>query len=156
MTMVGPARRSPDEFATINDLIAALYDVISGPAGVEPDWQRERQLFAPGARLLPSRRMESGQVVFEPLSVEEFIVSRGAYLRENAFYERQVASKIDQFGHIAHVFSTYESSETPDGAPFARGINSIQLIQRDGRWWVHSIMWTSESGDLQVPEEYLP
>jgi hypothetical protein len=133
-----------DDYTTIPGLMVALYDVISGPAGVEPDWGRERALFTPDARLMPSRRLADDDVICEILSVDDYIASRGPYLRDNAFYEREVASKVDQFGHIAHVFSSYESSVSPDGPPFSRGVNSVQLIQRNGRWWVQSILWTSE------------
>ena len=132
------------DYTTIDGLIFALYDVISGPAGVEPDWRRERELYAPGARLMPSRLLENGDLFSEILTVDEYIASRGPYLRENAFYERQVSSKVDQYHQIAHVFSGYESSETPHGPPFSRGVNSIQLVQSQGRWWVLSILWMSE------------
>ena len=132
------------DYTTIDGLIFALYDVISGPAGVEPNWRRERELYAPGARLMPSRLLENGDLFSEILTVDEYIASRGPYLRENAFYERQVSSKVDQYHQIAHVFSGYESSETPHGPPFSRGVNSIQLVQSQGRWWVQSILWMSE------------
>ena len=132
------------DYTTIDGLIFALYDVISGPAGVEPDWRREREIFAPGARLMPSRLLENGDLRCEILSVDDYIASRGPYLRDNAFYERQVSSNVDQYEHIAHVFSAYESSETPDGPAFARGVNSIQIIRTTGRWWVQSILWQSE------------
>ena len=132
------------DYTTIDGLLFALYDVISGPAGVEPKWQHERELFAAGGRLMPSRLLENDDVLCELLSVDDYIASRGAYLRDNAFYERQVAVKVDQYGHIAHVFSSYESSDTPDGPPFSSGVNSIQLIRAKGRWWVQSILWASD------------
>lgn len=132
------------DYTTIDGLIFALYDVISGPAGTEPDWRREHEIFAPGARLMPSRLLENGDLVCEILTVDDYIASRGQYLRDNAFYEREVSSKVDQYGNIAHVFSAYESSEAPDGPPFARGVNSIQAIRTQGRWWVQSILWQSE------------
>jgi len=132
------------DYSTIDGVIFALYDVISGPAGVEPDWRSERELFAPGARLMPSRALENGDVACEILTVDDYIASRGPYLRDNAFYERQVSMKVDQYRHIAHVFSSYESSETPDGPAFSSGVNSIQLIRAKGRWWVQSILWNSD------------
>jgi hypothetical protein len=132
------------DYTTIDGLIFALYDVISGPAGVEPDWSREREIFAPGARLMPSRLLENGELRCEILTVDEYIASRGPYLRDNAFYERQVSSKVDQYGNIAHVLSSYESSETPDGPAFAIGVNSIQVIRTKRRWWVQNILWQSE------------
>ena len=69
------------DYTTIDGLIFALYDVISGPAGVEPDWRRERELYAPGARLMPSRLLENGDLFSEILTVDDYIASRGPYLR---------------------------------------------------------------------------
>ena len=36
----------------IADVMAALYESISGPAGVPRDWERNDALYAPGARLM--------------------------------------------------------------------------------------------------------
>src|SRR5207249_6447509 len=44
---------------SIDAIIAATYDVISGPAGKRRDWDRERSLFYPGARLIPTATMWS-------------------------------------------------------------------------------------------------
>ena len=40
----------PRDVESIDAIIAAAYDVISGPAGQKRDWNRERSLFYPGAR----------------------------------------------------------------------------------------------------------
>jgi hypothetical protein len=42
------------DVVSIDSIIAALYGVISGPAGQARDWDRPRNLFAPGARLIPA------------------------------------------------------------------------------------------------------
>jgi hypothetical protein len=138
-----------NDLHTIDGLLATLYAVISGPAGVEPDWDRERELFAPGARLIPTRVGPDGELRAQVLDVEGYIASRRAYLRDNDFFERQVSREIKQFGHIAQVFSEYESSTTPGGPPFVSGVNLLQLLFRDGRWWIQSIMWenASEGGE---------
>jgi hypothetical protein len=135
-----------DDFSTIDGLLVAMYAVISGPAGEEPDWDRERSLFAPDARLIPTRAGPDGELRLQVLTVENYIASRGPYLRSNAFYERQVSRRIEQFGHIAQIFSAYESSLTPDGPAFVRGVNLIQLVFRHGRWWIHTLLWENESG----------
>ena len=47
---VPPAK--PDDVKSIDSIIAATYDVISGPAG-DRDWDRFRSLLIPEARLIP-------------------------------------------------------------------------------------------------------
>ncbi len=130
-----------DDLTTIDSVLTTLYDVISGAAGVEPDWNRERALFAPGARLIPTRVGPDGELRAQVLDVDGYIESRRAYLRDNDFFERQVRREVKQFGHIAQVFSEYESATTPGGPPFVSGVNLLQLLFRDGRWWIQSIMW---------------
>src|SRR6185437_108242 len=51
----------PGDVDSIDHIIAAVYDVISGPAGPR-DWDRFRTFFYPGARLIPSRRDDKGVV----------------------------------------------------------------------------------------------
>lgn len=143
-----------DDFTTIDGLLDAMYDIISGDAGKEPDWGRERSLFAPGARLIPTRADDNGDLRVQVLSVEDYIVTRAAFLRDNAFYERQVSRKVEQFEHIAQVFSVYESASTPDGAAFVRGVNLIQLIFTSGRWWIQSILWENDVKGATLPASF--
>ena len=64
---------------------------------------------------------------------------------------------MEAFGNIAHVFSTYESKHAKDDAkPFARGINSMQLLRDGDRWWLVTIFWDSEKPSNPIPSEYLP
>jgi hypothetical protein len=83
-------------------------------------------------------------------------VADRAFAKEG-FYEREVARKTDSFGHVTHVFSTYESRHAIDDTkPFTRGINSIQLFNDGSRWWVVTIYWDSERPDQPIPSQYLP
>ncbi|MCL7961140.1 MAG: hypothetical protein M8861_13185, partial [marine benthic group bacterium] len=50
----GPPMVAAEDVESANAIIAAVYDVISGPAGAERDWDRMRSLFLPGAQLTPS------------------------------------------------------------------------------------------------------
>jgi hypothetical protein len=135
-------------------IIAALYDVISGPAGQARDWDRFRGLFAVGARLLPAAPRADGSVP-AALSPDDYITRANDALLKG-FFEQEVASRTEAFGTIMHVFSTYESRRAKaDEKPFARGINSIQLMQHGGRWWVVTVMWDSERPDNPIPAKYL-
>lgn len=151
-----PAAAAAD-VQSIDAVMKAVYDVISGPAGQPRDWDRMRSLFVPGARLIPVGRNASGQVGHNVTDVEGFISRSDPYFQENGFFEREIARRVERFGHIAHAFSTYESyHNTEDAEPFVRGINSFQLYYDDERWWIVTIYWEAESPDLPIPKEYLP
>src|SRR5438309_10139813 len=100
----------PEEVNSVEAILAATYDVISGPAGKKRDWDRFRSLFYPGARLIPTgKRPGDTEVRARVLTPEDYIERGRAGLEKEGFLERGVSNKIDRYGNIAHVFSTYES-----------------------------------------------
>jgi len=145
-----------EDVASIDAIIATLYDVISGPAGQKRDWARFHSLFVPGARLIPTGRTPQGEVRHRVLTPEEYATTSGPVLEERGFFEREIGRTTERFGNVAHVFSAYDSKTTQaDPQPFARGINSIQLLHDGTRWWVVSIFWDSERADNPIPPQYL-
>jgi hypothetical protein len=156
--MTPPAARAQtaDDTSSPERIVAALYDVISGPAGQARDWDRFRGLFAPGARLIPAAPRRDGAAP-AALSPDDYVARTSDAFAKNGFFEREIARRVEGFGTIAHVFSTYESRRAAGEAqPFARGINSIQLMQHAGRWWIVTVMWDQERQDNPVPASYLP
>ncbi len=149
-----PAAKAED-VQSIDGIINALYASISGPPGAPRDWPRMRSLFVPDGRLMPTvnRPPEGRGIVM--LSVNDYIAGSAAALVDIGFREREIARRVEEFGSIAHVFSTYESYRREETTPFARGINSIQLLHDGARWWVVSIFWDAERPGLQIPEKYL-
>ena len=154
-----PQAADPKDVESIDAIIAASYEVISGPVGKKRDWNRERSLFIPGARLIPTATVPGKtDVDLAPLvlDVEGYIARVEPLFEKEGFYETEVARQVEQFGQIAHVWSTYESRRDPSEAePFMRGINSIQLFNDGKRWWILSIYWQHESKQHPLPEEYL-
>lgn len=147
---------NPADVASVDAIIAAVYDVISGPAGKKRDWNRMRSLFVPGARLIPTGPRPAGGYAARVLTVDEYIERAGGFFDKEGFYERESARQTEQFGQIVHAFSTYESRHAPDDAkPFQRGINSIQLMNDGKRWWVVTIFWQGEDEKSPLPEKYL-
>jgi len=149
----------PSDVESIEAIVAAAYDVISGPAGKKRDWKRERSLFISGARLIPTA-VDAGRndvdLAPQVLDVDAYIARVKPYFATAGFYEKEVARRVEQFGQIAHVWSTYESRHDPnDAEPFMRGINSIQLFNDGSRWWILSIYWQHESRQHAIPEKYL-
>jgi hypothetical protein len=145
---------NPKDVASVDAIIAAIYDVISGPAG-ERDWNRFRSLFLPEGRLTAVRVAKDGKISYAMMSAEDYVNHAGAYFKEHGFFESEAARKTEAFGQMTHVYSTYESREAKDGKPFARGINSIELFNDGKRWWVVSIYWDSERSENPIPEKYL-
>jgi len=147
------------DVASIDAIIAAAYDVISGPAGKKRDWDRERSLFFPGARLIPTAVVagrNDGDLAPLVLDVEGYIARVEPLFEKEGFYEKEVARRVEQFGQIAHVWSTYESRHDPnDSTPFMSGINSMQLFNDGNRWWILSIYWQHENPQQPIPEKYL-
>ncbi len=139
---------------SIDSVVRAVYDVISGPAGPR-DWDRFRKLFAVGARMIPMRKTSTGDMAPVVLTPEQFIERVSANTAKQGFFEREIARRVESFGDIAHVFSTYESRRAPEEKPFTRGINSFQLVRSAGSWRVVTIMWDSERDGNPIPERYL-
>jgi len=154
------APAKPDDVKSMDAILAAIYDTISGPAGAR-DWDRLRSLFHADARLIPCGRVAQGQanptMRARVLTVEEFIKLVEPRVKTEGFFEREIARRVDRFGAVAHVFSTYESRHAAlDPQPFVRGINSIQLFFDGTRWWTVTIFWDSERPGQSIPTEYLP
>ena len=146
----------PEDVSSIDAIIAALYDVISGPPGGR-DWDRLRSLYIPEARLIPTGTRPNGESGLRVLDVDGYIASASALFAEKGFFEREIARRTERFGNVAHAFSTYEARwNEDDPEPFTRGVNSIQLLERDGRWWVVTVFWDNESAEQPLPECYRP
>lgn len=146
----------PNDVSSIAAIVEASYDVISGIASEQRDWDRERSLFHPDSRHMPTQPNEQGGHRLMASDVEGFIERADAYFQKNDFFEYEIARKVEQFGNIAHVFSTYAWSNEKGGPVGGRGINSFQLLYDGQRWWIVSIFWQQESEDYPIPEQYLP
>ncbi len=146
----------PKDVASANAIVAALYDVISGPAGQKRNWDRFRSLFAPGARLIPTGIGQDGKPYIRTMTADDYATNIGPRLEQTGFYEREISRTADTFAGITQAFSTYESRRAAtDEKPFARGINSIQLYDDGTRWWVVTVYWAAERAGHPIPLPYL-
>ena len=151
-----PAGPRTADVQSMDAILAALYDVISGGVGQARDWDRMRHLFVPGARLIPTIYRPDSVPALRELSVEDYITRAGPMLEKNGFFETEVARQVERYGGVVHVFSTYESRhKAEDPKPFVRGINSIQLFDDGQRWWVVTVLWEAERPDNPIPPKYL-
>jgi hypothetical protein len=147
----------PKDVASLDAIMKAVYDVISGDAGKVRDWDRFRSLFYKDARLIPSgKNQQTGAIGARVLTPEDYIQRSGPMLEKNGFHEREIARHVDMYGNIAQVFSTYASfHKADDKDPFMRGINSFQLLNDGKRWWVLTIYWQAETPDNPIPKQFL-
>jgi len=143
----------PDDVKSIDSILAALYNVISGSAG-ERDWNRFRSLFLPGATLTSAGKDRDGNIRVRPRTVEGYVTGAGGYFSQHGFFESPIVSRVQTFGNVAQVFCSYESRSAAGEAPFARGINSIQLAHDGKRWWIVSILWDEERPENPLPKEF--
>lgn len=147
----------PKDVASLDAIMKAVYDAISGDAGQARNWDRFRSLFHKDARLIPSgKNPQTGVIGARALTPEDYIKRTEGVFAKEGFYEREKARTVDIYGNIAHVFSTYESFHSlADKAPFMRGINSFQLLNDGKRWWVITIYWQGETPENPIPKKYL-
>jgi len=151
-----PAAKKVSDVDTVDHLLASLYDVISGPAGKARNWDRFRSLFLPDGRLgviRPDTSERKGDAVL--LSPDMYVERDDPYFKTHGFFEHSMANRVEEFGNLVQVWSTYESRHAENDQPFARGVNAIQIVHAQGRFWIASIMWDDERPGLTLPEKYL-
>jgi hypothetical protein len=147
-----------EDVGSIDAIVKALYAVISGPKGQARDWNRMRSLFLPDGRLIPSRAdRETHRADAVVLSIGAYIERSSGRMEAEGFFERGVHDEVQQYGNIAHVWSTYESRHAAEDAqPFARGINSIELLKSGSRYYIVEVLWDAETPGNPLPKAYLP
>jgi len=151
------AAANPADVASIDSIIKAVYEVISGEAGKKRDWDRFRTLFHKDARMIPAgKNLTTGIVGARAFTPEEYITSSAPFMEKEGFFEQEIAHTADVYGNIAQVFSTYETlKKADDKKPWMRGINSFQLLNDGMRWWVLTIYWQAETPENLIPAKYL-
>ncbi|MDG2377109.1 MAG: hypothetical protein P8M18_12255 [Woeseiaceae bacterium] len=134
---------------SIDAIIDAYYDVISGPKGHRYDAARDLYLHAPQAII--TRTSEDGDLQRHDFATEQAMVAE-PYLE--GFFEVEIGRLTQRYSNLAHVWSTFEIRNTPEGETVSRGVNSISLHRYKDRWWISS--WSTQpEGEEPLPEEYL-
>lgn len=137
---------NPQDVDSIDHIVKALYDVISGPAGPR-DWNRMRSLFVRQNLMSAVVTTKAGVLRHITFTVDDYIRMDAPYFEKNGFFERESHRKTERFRDIAQLFSSYESRHDPkDRKPFEKGVNSIQLVNDGKRWWIVSILWQGATG----------
>lgn len=154
-TLAQQVEADPDDVESVDAIIDALYDVISGDEGEARDWDRFSSLFLPGADLVPTLVTPDGSIRHVVWSPEQYVERNGEALEEIGFYETEIGRTTEEFGNLVHAFSTYESRAGSNGDVFQRGINSIQLLWNGERWFIVNIAWDQERDGNEIPDRYM-
>jgi hypothetical protein len=156
VTVAWPTAK-PADVASVDAIMAAMYASTAGAPGQKRDWDRYRSLFVPDARLIAARPGPEGAATAMYLNVTNYVDSNRNYFDKGGFMDKEVARKTETFGNMVHVWSTFESRhKADDPQPYARGINSVQLLKDGKRFWIVNLYWDLERDDSPIPAQYLP
>ena len=151
---VAPIPARPADVATIDGMIQAFYEVISGPAGQPREWSRDRTLYIPGVKFV-AMSVKDGGPLAQVMSHQQFVEDSDPWMVGQGFFEKEIHRVTRRFGNIAHVFSTYAFRRTADGPVLGRGVNSIELFWDGTRWWIAAAIWDGERPDNPIPAAFL-
>jgi hypothetical protein len=145
---------NPKDVQTLDGIVAAIYEVISGPAGAR-DWNRFASLFAKDARLIAVRWPKEGKPSLAVMTPKDYEERAGKHFLEHGFFEHEIGRKSDSFGAMTHIYTAYESREMKDGKAIDRGINSMEFFFDGERFWCLQIYWDAERPGNPIPVKYL-
>jgi hypothetical protein len=144
------AAARPADVASVDGMIKAIYEVISGPAGPR-DWNRFQSLFHPDAYMAAV----NGRGELRKFTPAQYVQNNAPFFLKYSFLEKELGRSINEFGNIAQVFTAYEYKAGLTPPETKRGINSIELVKEKGRWYVMSITWEEEKQGLVIPGKYI-
>lgn len=140
-----------DDVKSIDGLITALYEVISGPAGPR-DWDRFSSLYKEEATMGAISEAEDGTLKYVAMTADQYIDRNDEYFKKNGFWEEEIGREVFRFGEIATVQTAYHIKSGKEGKVIHRGINSVQLVYDQDRWWITNITWNNEREGNFIPE----
>lgn len=141
-----------DDVKTIDGLIKASYEVVSGAKGTPRQWERDKSLHHPKAVYSYPVRGKNEQLT---MTLSEFHKETDDIVYASGFYESEIGREVKQFGNMANVWSAYETRTEKGGPVVARGINSIQLYHDGERWWIVSWVFDREKPQNPIPSRLI-
>ena len=154
---IAKATPRPEDVSTIDGMIKAYYEVVSGPAGQDRQWDRDSTLYTPNVRFVIIQEDAAGSTRARSMSHQEFVDESDASLRGKAFYEHEIHRITHRAGNVALVLSTAEHMSAPEGPVAGRSVDTIELFWDGKRWWIASAsIWDINTSKHPLPEEFLP
>ena len=151
---IAPVEADPKDVGSIDGLVKAFYETISGGKGVARQWSRDRTLYTPDVRFVALSEA-NGKVRASVMNHRQYVNGSNEFFVREGFTEREINRVVRRFGNLAHVFSTYEFA-TEDGKTKGRGVNSLELFWDGARWWIAAAAWDEERPGNPIPPEFLP
>ena len=150
---IKPIEADPADVSTIDGIIKAFYETISGGKGVPRQWSRDKTLYMPDVRFVGMSERD-GKIRASVMNHNQYVNGANEFFVSEGFTEREINRVVRKFGNIAHVFSAYEFS-TENGKEKGRGINSIELFWNGTRWWISAVSWDEERTGNPIKKEFL-
>lgn len=134
----------PVDVATIDGIMEAFYEVVSGPAGERADRARDRTLHHPEAWIAIAGEDRSGNPVVNVMTLDGYHGDNVP--REEPFWEWETDRSVQRSGNMVSVWSSYASARSENGTPFTTGVNSVTLFWDGDRWWIMNWMFDATAG----------
>jgi hypothetical protein len=144
-----------DNVTTLDGIMKAYYDVVTVKKGEKVSYERDSLLHIAGAQVGWNQQGKDGNPHLKMVSLKEYHQMSDEYLEKNGFYEIEISRKVEKFGSVYHVWSTYETRNTSDGPIIGRGINSVELFFDGSRFWIITWVFDDERKNNPIPSEYL-
>jgi hypothetical protein len=153
VAMAGPR---PEDVSTIEGIVRASYETISGGVGVPRQWSRDRSLYDPNVRFAAVRvNPETKAIAVQSVTHQQYVDASDGFMVKEGFEERELGQEIHRFGNVATVLSSYEGKVASTGKVVTRGVNIFQLYFDGQRWWILSMTWDQERADNPIPAKLL-
>jgi len=144
-----------DNVSTLNGIMKAYYDVVTVKKGGKISYERDSLIHWPNVSVGSAGVNKNGKPAFYYMSLKEYHRRADPFLEKDGFYEREISRKVERFGSIYHVWSTYESRNVPGASILERGINSVELFNDGTRFWILGWFFDSERKGNPIPKKYL-
>src|SRR5262249_5180389 len=146
----------PEDVTTIEGIVKASYETISGGVGVPRQWGRDRTLFASSVRYISIGKDKAGALKVSTSDYQEYLDESDDFVVKQGFTEVELGHKIERFGNVATVLSSYEGKLQSTGKVVTRGVNIFSLYFDGKRWWIQTMLWDEETPQNPIPAELLP
>jgi hypothetical protein len=126
-----------DEFATPQSVVEDAYRYISFTPGQEPRWNDFKRLFAVPSVL--ALRLYPGDKEVRVMSLDDYVqmqVTEG--MKATGYEEKIVSTHYKVTGDVAEAHVHFQMVFGGDDIHDA--IDIFQLVRRQGRWWIVSII----------------
>jgi hypothetical protein len=145
---------NPKDVETVDAIVKALYEVISGPKGPR-NWDRFHSLFTPEAVMGATVTTPAGKTELHSFTPQQYRKMNSPLFEQSDFFEEEIGRNVTQYGNVVSVQSAYQFRLQQGGPVAQRGINYITLAKSNGRWYIVNLTWQDEQKDNPIPATML-